>query len=68
MAGGIDVIGKLKLGTKFTLLLMLVFLSGIVLSGITLSSAMQRKAEDEVTAKAEILTHTMNSLKEPHAL
>lgn len=64
MDGGIDVIGKLKLGTKFTLLLMLVFLSGIVLSGVTLSSAMQRKAEDEVTAKAEILTHTMNSVRE----
>lgn len=57
-------IGKLKLGTKFTLLLILVFLSGIVLSGVTLSSAMQRKAEDEVTAKAEILTHTMNSVRE----
>lgn len=57
-------IGKLKLGTKFTLLLALVFLGGIVLSGVTLSSAMQRKAEDEVMAKAEILTQTMNSVRD----
>lgn len=64
MDGGTNVIGRLKLGTKFTLLLMLVFLSGIVLSGVTLSSAMQRKAENEVMAKAEILTHTINSVRE----
>ena len=56
--------GKLKLGTKFTLLLLLVFLGGIVLSGVTLSSAMQRKVEEEVTNTAEILTHTINSLTE----
>lgn len=56
-------LGKLKLGTKFTLLLTLVFLGGIIISGITLSSAMQRKAEDEITTKAEILTQTMNSVR-----
>lgn len=57
-------IRKLKLGTKFTLLLTLVFLGGIVLSGVTLSAAMQRKAEDEVMTKAEILTQTMNSVRD----
>lgn len=55
---------KLKLGTQFTLLLSLVFLGGILLSGILLSSAMQQKAEDEITAKAEILTQTMNSVRD----
>lgn len=54
---------KLKLGTQFTLLLVLIFLGGILLSGITLSGAMQRKAEDEVTMKAEILTQTMNAVR-----
>ncbi|MGC1305919.1 MAG: response regulator [Phormidesmis sp.] len=54
---------KLRLGTQFTLLLTLIFVGGIVLSGITLSSAMQRKAEDEVTTKAEILTQTMNAVR-----
>jgi len=56
-------IQKLKLGNKFTLLLTLVFLGGIVLSGVTLSSAMQRKAEDEVMSKAQILTQVMNSVR-----
>ena len=54
---------KLKLGNQFTLLLTLIFIGGIILSGITLSLAMQRKAEDEVMAKAEILTQTMNAVR-----
>lgn len=54
---------KLRLGTKFTLLLTLVFLGGIVLSGITLSNAMQHKAEDEISSKADLLTQTMNSVR-----
>ncbi|GAB4364398.1 MAG: hypothetical protein Kow00121_00010 [Elainellaceae cyanobacterium] len=54
---------KLKLGTQFTLLLTLIFLGGIILSGVTLSQAMQRKAEDEIATKAEILTETMNAVR-----
>ncbi len=54
---------KLKLGTQFTLLLTLIFIGGIIVSGITLSGAMQRKAEDEVTTKAEILTQAINSVR-----
>ncbi|MEL6814703.1 MAG: response regulator [Cyanobacteria bacterium J06598_3] len=56
-------IRKLKLGQKFTLLLTLIFLGGIVLSGGLLSRAMQQKAESEVCAQAEILTQTMNSVR-----
>ncbi len=54
---------ELKLGTQFTLLLTLIFLGGIILSGVTLSQAMQRKAEDEIATKAEILTQTMNAVR-----
>ncbi|BAU10540.1 integral membrane sensor hybrid histidine kinase [Leptolyngbya sp. NIES-3755] len=54
---------KLRLGTQFTLLLTLIFLGGIILSGITLSGAMQHKAEDEILTKAEILTETMNAVR-----
>jgi HAMP domain-containing protein len=54
---------ELKLGTQFTLLLTLIFLGGIILSGITLSGAMQRKAEDEITTKAEILTQIMTAVR-----
>lgn len=57
-------IRKLRLGTKFTLLLTLIFLGGIVLSGVTLSNAMQRKAEDEIANTAQILIQTMNSVRE----
>lgn len=54
---------KFKLGTQFTLLLTLIFVGGIVLSGVTLSSAMRHKAEDEITTKAEILTQAMNAVR-----
>ncbi|MEO1590714.1 MAG: response regulator [Cyanobacteria bacterium J06632_22] len=56
-------IKKLKLGQKFTFFLTLVFLTGILLAGLLLSHAMQRKAEAEVNAQAEILTQTMNSVR-----
>ena len=54
---------RLTLGTQFTLLLTLIFLGSIILSGITLSQAMHRKAEDEVSTKAEILAQTMNAVR-----
>lgn len=54
---------RLKLGTKFNALLLLIFLVGTLISGISLSAAMQNRAEEEVTARAEILTQTMNSVR-----
>jgi signal transduction histidine kinase/DNA-binding response OmpR family regulator len=54
---------KLRLGTQFTLVLTLIFLCGIILSGIALSGAMQQKAEDEISTHAEILTQTMNGVR-----
>ncbi len=54
---------RLKLGAKFNALLLLIFFVGSVVSGIALSAAMQNRAEEEVTARAEILTQTMNSVR-----
>lgn len=54
---------RLGLGTQFTLLLTMIFLGGMILSGITLSQAMQQKAEDEILTKAELLTETMNAVR-----
>jgi signal transduction histidine kinase/DNA-binding response OmpR family regulator len=54
---------KLRLGTQFTLVLTLIFLCGIILSGIALSGAMQQKAEEEISTHAEILTQTMNGVR-----
>ena len=46
---------RLTLGAKFTLLLALVFLAGMVLSWFALSQALQNKAEREVMSKAQML-------------
>ncbi len=54
---------NLKLGTKFNLLLLLVFICGISLSGFALSQVMQQRAQDEVTSKALILMQAMNSVR-----
>jgi signal transduction histidine kinase/DNA-binding NarL/FixJ family response regulator len=56
-------LGKLKLGTQFTLLLTLVFLVGIIVSGLILWATVQHQAEADVSTKAEILTQTMNSVR-----
>ncbi|MEM9768500.1 MAG: response regulator [Cyanobacteria bacterium P01_D01_bin.71] len=53
---------KLRLGTQFTLLLTLIFASGIVVSGIVLSQATQNQAEGEIVAKSELLMETMNAV------
>ena len=53
----------LKLGIKFNALLLLIFLIGSIVSGIALSAAMQNRAEEEVTTRAEILIKTMNSVR-----
>jgi hypothetical protein len=54
---------SLRLGTKFTFILILVFVGGIVISYAALSQALQRRAEDEVTNKGVILIQMMNSVR-----
>jgi signal transduction histidine kinase/DNA-binding response OmpR family regulator len=48
---------------QFTLVLTLIFVGGIILSGVTLSRAMQYKAEDEIATNAEILAQAMNGVR-----
>ncbi len=55
---------NLKIGTKFNLLLMLVFTISILVSGIALSSLLQQRAQAEITSQAEILIQTMNSVRD----
>lgn len=55
---------KLKLGSKFNLLLIIVFVTGISLSGLTLSWVLQQRAQAEITAKALLLIQTMNSVRD----
>ena len=55
---------NLKLGQKLTILLVLVFLGGIILSGAALSKILNRAAQNQITAQALILMETMNSVRE----
>ena len=54
---------KLKLGQKFTLLLVLVFLGGILASGFALASVLNRSAQEQLTTQAFMLMETMNSVR-----
>ncbi|MBH8577726.1 DUF3365 domain-containing protein [Nostocaceae cyanobacterium CENA369] len=54
---------NLKIGSKFNLILMLVFLVSIFVSGIALSRVLDQKAQNEVTSQAQILIKTMNSVR-----
>ena len=54
---------KFRLGTKFTLILSLVFLGGIVASWAILSQVLERRAEQEISARGLILIEAMNSVR-----
>lgn len=56
-------LGRLKLGSQFTFLLALVFLAGILLSGITLWNTLRHAAEEEITTRASILMETIDSAR-----
>ena len=53
-----------KLAKKFTILLILVFAWGVVISGIALATVLQRHAENEITSKAFVLMATINSVRD----
>jgi HAMP domain-containing protein len=54
---------NLKLGQKFTLLLVLVFLGGVLASSLALSSVLNRSTQGQLTTKALMLMETMNSIR-----
>ncbi|UKP00192.1 c-type heme family protein [Nostoc sp. UHCC 0870] len=56
-------LNNLKIGTKFNLLLILVFIASICVSGAILSSVLQRRAQNEVSSQALLLMKTMNSVR-----
>ncbi len=58
-----NLLKNLKIGIKFNLLLVLVFLISISVSGVALSSVLQQKAQNEVTLQAMILIQTMNAVR-----
>jgi HAMP domain-containing protein len=58
------ILKNLKLGKKFTILLLLIFALGVVLSGVALATALNRNAQNEITSKALMLIGTMNSVRD----
>jgi len=54
---------RLQLGAKFTLVLSAVFLGGILATWLVFSTLMQHHAEQEMTARANALIETMNSVR-----
>jgi HAMP domain-containing protein len=55
---------NLKLGKKLTILLLIVFIGGIVISGAGLATILNRNAQNEVTSKALVLMGVMNSVRD----
>ncbi|MGA7934409.1 MAG: DUF3365 domain-containing protein [Kovacikia sp.] len=53
-----------KLSRKFNILLLSIFLGAVLLSGIAFSAILNRNAEQEVTAKANLLLQTMLSVRQ----
>jgi len=56
-------LNQLKLGTRFTIILGVVLLGGIFISYITLSRALEQRAQDEVTTRGLVLIETMSAVR-----
>ncbi|WP_138501752.1 DUF3365 domain-containing protein [Nostoc sp. PA-18-2419] len=54
---------NLKIGAKFNLLLILVFIVSILGSGVALSSVLQGRAQNEVASQAQILIGMVNAVR-----
>ncbi len=54
---------NLRLGTKFTLILLFVFVAGVLIGGLVLWQVLQRNAQAEVTTRGLILIETMNAVR-----
>jgi HAMP domain-containing protein len=59
-----SILNNLKLGKKFTTLLLLVFASGVIFSGIALATILEGNAQNEITSKALMLMGTINSVRD----
>ena len=53
----------MKIGTKVNLILIIVFITGILISGIVLSNVLEKKARGEINSKASALMAMNNSVR-----
>ena len=56
-------LNNLTLAKKLTLLLLVIFIGGIILSGIALASVLNYKAQTEISSKALLLMQSMDSVR-----
>ncbi|BAZ39321.1 sensor protein [Calothrix sp. NIES-4101] len=56
-------IDKWKLGSQFTLLLSIIFVAGIILGGISLSKALENKAQEEMSDRGQMAMQLVNAVK-----
>jgi hypothetical protein len=54
---------RLRLGHKFTVVLAVGFLVGMVITGLLLNQILQRRAEGEIMAKSELLTGFQDAIR-----
>lgn len=54
---------NIKIGTKFNLFIITIFILGILLSGLTFWKALEHRAETEVSSKALVLMETVNAVR-----
>lgn len=59
-----SILKNIKLSNKFTILLLLVFVWGVVVSGIASATLLERNAQNEIASKALVLVETMNSVRD----
>ncbi|OUL25960.1 histidine kinase, partial [Nostoc sp. T09] len=57
-----NMLARLKLASQFTLLLSLIFITGIGLGGFALSKALEHKAVAEMNARGQMAMHIVNSV------
>ena len=58
------ILSNLKLGKKFTILLLLVFLGGIAVSGAVFAAILNYTAQNQITSEALVLFKTINSIRD----
>ena len=56
-------LNNLTLAKKLTILLLVIFIGGIILSGIALASVLNYKAQTEISSKALLLMQSMDSVR-----
>ncbi|WP_235595908.1 c-type heme family protein [Mastigocoleus testarum] len=58
-----QLVATMKIGKKVNIILILVFVSGILISGVALSQVLEQKAKSEISSNAQDLMHMVNSIR-----